>query len=75
MKLLDKAKAAAEQAAEKAKEGVEEVQTRRDLHNAFGDLGKKTLELVQAGGIEHPELTPIVERVKELQAKLAEEAS
>jgi hypothetical protein len=61
------------QAAEKAKEGVEEVQTRRDLHNAFGDLGKKTFELLKAGGIEHPELTPIVGRIEELQAKLAEE--
>lgn len=75
MKLFDKAKAAAEQAAEKAKEGVEEVQTRRDLHNAFVDLGKKTFELVEAGGVEHSELTPIVARIKELQAKLAEEAS
>ena len=31
MGLLDKAKAAAEQAATKAKEGVEDVQTKRDL--------------------------------------------
>jgi hypothetical protein len=39
MGLLDKAKAAAEQAAAKAKEGVEEVQTKRELGQAFNELG------------------------------------
>ena len=34
MGLLDKAKAAAEQAAAKAKEGVEDVQTKRELSQA-----------------------------------------
>ena len=38
MGLLDKAKAAAEQAAAKAKEGVEDVQTKRELSQAHGDL-------------------------------------
>ena len=70
MTLLDKAKAAAEQAAAKAKEGVEEVQTRKDLHSAYVELGKKAARLVQAGEIEHAELAPLAARVEELKARL-----
>jgi hypothetical protein len=73
MKLLDKAKAAAEQAAVKAKEGVEEVQTKRELHAAYGELGEKVFDLVQAGAIDRAELTPIVEKIKGLKEKLAAE--
>ena len=43
MGFLDKAKAAAEQAAAKAKEGVEDVQTKRDLSAAYNELGKGEL--------------------------------
>jgi hypothetical protein len=70
MGLLDKAKAAAEQAAVKAKEGVEEVQTKRELHAAYGELGTKTFELVEAGELDRAELSPLVEKIKGLKAKL-----
>ena len=70
MGLLDKAKAAAETAAQKAKEGVEDVQARKDLHGAYVELGKKTAELVDAGALEHGDLAPLVARVAELRAKL-----
>ncbi|HVM57580.1 MAG TPA: hypothetical protein VMT74_08965 [Gaiellaceae bacterium] len=72
MKLMDKAKAAAEQAVAKTKEGVEEVQTKRDLSAAFGELGTKTYELVEAGEIDHPKLTELVEKIRTLKAKHAE---
>jgi hypothetical protein len=72
MKLLDKAKAAAEQAAVKAKEGVEEVQTKRELHAAYGELGTKAFELVDAGELDRAEFAPFVEKIKALKAKLAE---
>jgi len=74
MKFLDKAKSAAETAAQKAKEGVEDVQARKDLHGAYVELGKKTAELVDAGTLEHAELTPLVGRVAELRAKLEDAA-
>ena len=44
--LLDKAKAAAEQAAAKAKEGVEDVQTKRELGQTQSELGRIAFELV-----------------------------
>ena len=69
MGFLDKAKAAAEQAATKAKEGVQDVQTKRELSQAYGELGQKTYELVSGGGFSHPELTPLVDKISELRAQ------
>ena len=73
MKILDRAKAAAEQAATKAKEGVEDVQARKDLHGAYVELGKRATELLDSGSLEHPELTALHTRVTELREKLADE--
>jgi len=72
---LDKAKQAAEQAAAKAKEGVEEVQTKRELSQAYGELGKSAFELVEAGELSDPRLDAGVEKIKALQAKLEEETT
>ena len=72
MKLLDKAKLAAEQAATKAKEGVEEVQTKRELNAAYGELGTKAFDLVEAGDLVKPELDELVAKIRSLKAKLAE---
>ena len=73
MGLLDKAKQAAEQAATRAKEGVEEVQTKRELGQAYGDLGKSVFELVEHGELSDPRLDAGVEKIRALQAKLEAE--
>jgi hypothetical protein len=75
MGFLDKAKAAAEQAAAKAKEGVEDVQVKRELGQAYGELGKATFELVESGELSHPGLEEIVGRIRELNAKAADDGS
>lgn len=72
MGLLDKAKAAAEQAATKAKEGVEDVQQKRELSQAYGDLGRTAYELVEAGELSHPKLEATSARIRELLAAQAE---
>ena len=72
MKLLDRAKQAAEQAATKAKEGVEDVQTKRELNAAYGELGTKTFELVDAGDLAKPEFDELVAKIRTLKAKLVE---
>ncbi len=64
MGFLDKAKAAAEQAAAKAKEGVDDVQSKRELSQAYNELGKTTYELVESGEISHPRLDPIALRIR-----------
>lgn len=80
MGFLDKAKSAAEQAALKAKEGAgiavsktketaDGVQTKRGLAQAYGDLGRSTFELIEAGKVSHERLTPLAETIRELEAK------
>ncbi|HUZ16113.1 MAG TPA: hypothetical protein VMU72_08010 [Gaiellaceae bacterium] len=72
MGFLDKAKQAAEQAATKAKEGVEDVQQKRELSQAYGELGKTAFELVDAGEVSHPRFEATVAQIRDLNAKLAE---
>lgn len=72
MSLLDRAKAAAEQAATKAKEGVEDVQARKELHGAYVELGKRAFELIEAGTIDAAELEPLADRVRQQKARLEE---
>lgn len=73
MGLLDKVKAGAEQAATRAKEGVQDVQTKRELSQVYHDLGERTFELVDKGELHHPELDELAAKVRELQAQLEEE--
>ena len=71
MGLLDKAKQAAEQAAAKAKEGVEDVQTKRELSQTYSELGKAAFELVESGQISNPRFDASVAKIKTLSEKLA----
>ena len=73
MGFLDKAKGAAEQAASKAKEGVQDVQTKRELSQAYHELGQKTHELVSSGALSHLELTALVDKISGLKAQAEEE--
>jgi hypothetical protein len=72
MKLLDRAKQAAEQAATKAKEGVEDVQTKRELNATYGELGTKTFELVDSGDLVNAQFDELVTKIRALKAKLVE---
>jgi hypothetical protein len=73
MGFLDKAKAAAEQAASKAKEGVQDVQAKRELSQAYHELGQKTHELVSSGALSHPDLAALAEKITALRAQAEEE--
>ena len=70
MGFLDKAKQAAQDASAKAKEGVADVQTKRDLGKAHAELGEKTYELAERGDLTHPELTSIIDRIRGLKAQI-----
>jgi hypothetical protein len=67
---LDKARAAMGQAAEKAKEELEELQARRDLGQAQRDLGKLAFELLEEGELDHPVLEEPAARIRALTARL-----
>ena len=66
MSFMDRAKAVADQMKVKAQEGVEEVQAKKELAQAYWDLGHKAHELGSAGALSHPELDPLVQRVSDL---------
>jgi hypothetical protein len=69
MGLLDKAKQAAEQAATKAREGVEDVQAKRELSQAYNELGKLAFELVESNDIAHPKLDTVAEKIRALNER------
>jgi hypothetical protein len=68
MGFLDKAKSAAEQAATRAMEGVEEVQAKRNLAQAYEQLGRTAFELLEAGQISHDRLNAQADEIRKLQA-------
>jgi hypothetical protein len=69
-KVKSTVKSGAEQAAAKAQEEYEKLQTRRDLSQAYEDLGTKAFELADRGDLSHAELAPLVDRVRTLKAQL-----
>ena len=69
MGFLERAKAAAGQAAVKAKEGVEDIQARLDLGQAYNDLGKAAFELIESGKIAHPDLDAPAGKVRALRER------
>ena len=75
MGFLDKAKAAAEQAATKAKEGVEDVQTKRSLAHAYEELGRTAFELLESGAVSHERLTAQADEIRRLEAQAAAPAA
>ena len=70
MGLLDRVKAGAEQAASSAQRQAQIVQTKREISQAYSDLGKTAYGLVGRGELSHSELTAGVEHITELQARL-----
>ena len=70
MGVLDKAKAAAGQSATKAKRSAARAQTKRQLSQAYGELGQTTFDLAESGELQDPRLSPTVERIRSLKAQL-----
>jgi hypothetical protein len=69
MGCLDTKKAAAEQATMKAKEGVDDVQTKRELGQAYNELGKTTYELIENGELTDERLATIAARIRPLRER------
>ncbi len=71
MGLLDRVKAGAEQAASTAQRQAQIVQLKRELSQAYSELGKAVHSLVGRGEVSHGDLTPGVDHINELQGRLA----
>lgn len=59
-------------AAASGRRRLEQRQLERDLEHFWMRLGKTTYHLVEAGEIEHPALRKAMERIDELEARIAE---
>ena len=59
--------------AAKTKEGVGDLQTKYELSQAYGELGRKTVELVESGAVSHHELAERVEKIAALKKQLEDE--
>lgn len=75
MKLLDKVKSGAEQAAARARDEVQDLQAKRELAQVTAELGEQVFELVERGELTHPQLEPLVERMRKLKTELADEGA
>ena len=69
---LNRLKDATNVVATRAREGVEELQTKHELSQAYNDLGRKAADLVESGAVSHPELTERVEKIDALKKQLEE---
>ena len=70
MSFFNKAKQAAEQAAARVQEGVEDVQQKRELSQAYGELGKTAFALIESGELSHSGLDATAAKVREAKAKV-----
>jgi multidrug resistance efflux pump len=70
-KFFDRLKEATANVTQMTREQVGTLQAKKELWQTYGDLGRKTAELVESGAISHPELSAMVERINELNAQLA----
>ena len=68
---FNKAKQAPEQAAAMTKEGVEDVQQRFEISQAYGELGKTAFELIESGEISHARLEGTAAKIRDLNGKPA----
>lgn len=82
MGLMDAVKAGAGQAkgmasaaATKAKVEAKELQQKRELNDAFSELGKATFESIESGVVIAPGLAAQADRVREIQKELADLAA
>jgi hypothetical protein len=74
MGLLDKAKSAAEQATTRVKEGVDDVQAKRSLTQAYEKLGEKAFELIEKGEISHAGLSAQCDETRSLRKQVDDAA-
>jgi hypothetical protein len=75
MGILDKAKAAADQATTRVREGVDDVQAKRSLSQAYEQLGQTAYELIEQGELTHAGLTTQAEEIRVLRKRLADGAT
>ena len=75
MGLLDKAMSAAEQATNRVKEGVDDVQAKRLLTQAYEKLGETAFGLIEKGEISHPDLNARCDEIRGLRKQVTDDGA
>lgn len=70
MGFLDKAMSAADQMATRAKEGVDDVQAKRNLQRAYEDLGRTAFALIEQHELSDQRLSAQADEVRRWAAEL-----
>jgi hypothetical protein len=73
MGLLDKIKDNLQETANMAKEGLGDLQTKRELASAYGELGRKAFDLIDQGKLTATDLNVDVDKIRKLKAELEAE--
>jgi hypothetical protein len=73
MGFLDKIKENIQETATMAREGIGDLQTKRELGQAYGELGRKAFDLLESGALQSPELQAQADAVRALKKQLEEE--
>jgi hypothetical protein len=68
----EEVKAGAGEATTRARETVQEAQVRRDLAQAYSELGRTTYTLVDEGALHDERLDHAVQRIRELGSQLSD---
>ncbi len=72
MSFFDRIRQAGQQAAMRAKDELDVIQRKREISQAYRDLGRRAVELAKTGQLTDPEAASIVERIGRLEVELAE---
>ena len=70
MGILDKVKGSIQDTATMARDGVEDMQAKHALGHAYEELGRRTVDLMDAGKLEAPELDFDIDRIRKLKAEI-----
>ena len=70
MGILDKVKGNLHDTATMARDGVEDMQMKRELGQAYEELGRRTVDLMDAGKLEAAALDFDVDRIRKLKADI-----
>ena len=68
MSILDKVKGNLHETATMARDGVEDMKARRELGQAYEELGRRTVGLMNSGKLEAAALDFDVDRIRKLEA-------
>jgi len=70
MSFIDRVKNNIQETATMAREGIDDLQKKRELGQLYEELGRRTFELIEGGKLKTDELDYDIERIRKVRAEL-----